>query len=257
MLQQKKLAFRVRGADEPGCGKPERRKSLFFSIAGATTLAASLIFSSCAHARPAEPAHAPAPAKANAQDFWDADCSSPLIALTGTLEEGEKVLDKKCAGNTEYVLTDRNLIALMSWAPVADEQKNVWHPSSVKADIQDILKHGLVRWEVSATTSYFLTEDRYLTVIPTTDTKTFRYKMPFETKGLKADRMAYISGYLVVASEGKLFVVSDDDHKGGAIQLPFKDGGFYQSGGSLFFGTKGGDSIELTPDGKEPKVDGR
>jgi hypothetical protein len=164
------------------------------------------------------------------------------------LQPNERVRGSRCLGSRDFVLTDMNLFVIDRRAaglslPV--EGNIDLRYSYSRTDMRGVLSRGLVDWEASEDTVFFLTRDRILTLIPNErmgDTVP-SYEMPFETAGLGANRMMFWRGFLMVAPLSGDVLVMEFANGADARYVPTgvqpAAAGFSIRDHRLFFGARG------------------
>ncbi len=215
MLHTKRLAYR----DGKEIEKPRQLKNLFF---GAVCGAALTVFVSCAHAEavsrmePAVPKKE-SPAWILAKPEGEGIKGKCGANLTNTLMKGERYVESKCTGKYEFVLTSEKLRVFPRQRPEAERSDGMSVSfSNMSIETKDLLHAGVVDWEASDSSCYFLLKDRTLVLIPMgeEDKMIHRYAMQFGVSGMGRDSMVYFSGQILLA-----------DPRGYVILLPGSDAG--------------------------------
>ena len=174
------------------------------------------------------------------------------IIYSGALKKDERTREMVCLENRAFILTDRSLV-IVTAAGLDESDGNIRLNSFLsRTDMTDILKKGLVAWTQTGEACYFLTRDRKLTVLPNEEGDVSEFSVPFDTSGVRMDRMTYQSGFLFIAPDKRSVYAFKLTEQKGAKMMPVitktEEPGFFIEKRVLFFGKKGENEkkIEIT-----------
>lgn len=236
MLKTKTLAY-----GDGNAVRPKMYKKLVFG---------SVLLASCSACAPAAAVPVPdrprlAPPRVEPPRRHSRRACAPEAEVI--LHPQERLRGSICLGNRDFVLTDENLFVISRRSgslesPMGEIEMRY---SYSRTDMSNLLSRGLVGWQASEDTVFFLTRDGTLTLIPNErmgDTVP-SYQMPFSTDGMGSNRMVFWRGFLLVAPlSGDALVMSFSDGAAAryiSLGTQPSTSGFYESGQRLFFGPKG------------------
>ena len=192
---------------------------------------------------------------ANLPDF-PSQSGGPCGRLS-SYERGETFSHVVHGQDVDYTLTDRSLYI---WRLVGEFDSAQGGEVAVKADcsrldMRSVLQRGLVDWEIGNDTSYFLTKDQHLIVLPHGETggSLTTYKLDFETASLSKKRMIYHAGMIFMAPlrEGVTVLSFLPEFRSAIVAVDARNpqAGFAQRNDRLYFGIEGGVEVELVIEG--------
>jgi hypothetical protein len=256
MLHTKRLAYQ--GSKETE--RPKRLKSLFF---GAVCGAALTVFVSCAHADLAAKMQTSHPKKA--MPAWTlgkpeaeevkGKCGADLSAA---VNEGKKIIETICTDSYEYALTQDEIMIFPKEKPESmdiDDVKVTF--SCMTLDVKNIIKAGVVDWEASDEGAYLMLRDNTLVVVPREgeDLRVSTYDLYFNAASMGKERMAYLNGYLVLATPNGIILFLNDGKwytRPSGISEPAAT--LHKTADGLFFGKRNGADVEIKIDKSGPSV---
>ncbi|NYZ73531.1 hypothetical protein H0O00_00140 [Candidatus Micrarchaeota archaeon] len=257
MLHTKRLAYE----DGKKAEKPKQSKSLFF---GAVCGAALMMSTSCAHAdlipnketpRPKREMPAWTLTKKPKSEEIKGKCGADL---TAALNEGKKIIESICTDHYEYVLTQDEIMIFPREKPESmniDDVKVTF--SNMALDVKNITKAGVVDWEASDAEAYLMLRNNTLVVVPREgkDLRVSIYDLYFDAASMGKERMAYLKGYLVLATpNGSILFLNDGKWYTRPSGISDPDATLHKTAGGLFFGDKNGADVEIKIDEDGPSV---
>lgn len=165
------------------------------------------------------------------------------------LRAGERAIRTVCKYGRKYIMT-KNAIVM-----VPGEKERVLEDSwegkvvheSMRLDIRWNRERGVASWVPSKDSIFILMKNSMLAryVLDSDSENGSGYIVPFSTRDLKQDSMAYFRKMIFIVSRtGKIFIASFSDSKARVIDSKQRDSGFFIENGRLFLGKKEG-KIEI------------
>ncbi|MDD5171708.1 MAG: hypothetical protein PHF60_01590 [Candidatus ainarchaeum sp.] len=260
MLHTKRLAY-----GEGRVKKPEITRTLFFSALCGTALT---LMVSCAHADAVSrldstsskknvPAWVPdKPKKEGLQGKCGADFSRAL-------RKGEKVVESKCTDNYEFVLTSENLRVFPRQTSEAQQEGGISVSfSNMSIEMKDLLRSGVIDWEATDKSCYFLLRNGTMVFIPMDmeEKSVTTYKLQFDVAGMDKDSMAYFKGNIVLADPRGYVILLPDSEEGQWTRVdlggPQERMGLTVKGSKLFVTNAGAPDTEIEIGKDGPRIVG-
>jgi hypothetical protein len=133
-----------------------------------------------------------------------------------SFEPGEQTLQILHGDNVDYTLTTRTLYIwrLVDQTTSPDGKEITAKHQCWRSDVRDIVRAGILLWQLDNDICYFFTKDQRLIALPQGDlAKMVTYKLDFETANMNEHRIAFFGGMIFFAPHtDRVIVMSVTPH---------------------------------------------